>query len=137
MQLEFVPVQEFYFAITLCVRTLAEIENPDLVSQIKDQLAQIYGQSSTVAAAQQNTFNYVFRVHGYDCAPAEELIVSIADWNQALRLGSDYGWILDEERKPKRTDKYPQREGFLQQFQGHLQQDFQMDWSRLSTPGLC
>ncbi|NJK42052.1 MAG: hypothetical protein HC934_13345 [Acaryochloridaceae cyanobacterium SU_2_1] len=137
MQLEFVPVQEFYFAITLCVRTLTEIESPALVSQIKDQLAQTYGQASTVAAAQQNTFNYVFRVHGYDYTPAEQLIVSIADWNRTLRLGSDYGWTLDQQRKPKRTEKHSQRAEFLLELQSHLQQNLRLDWSQLSTPEFC
>ena len=115
MRLEFVPVEEFYFAITLCVRTLTEIENAELVAQMQEKLAATYGQSSTVAAAQQNTFNYVFQVHDVDCSPAERLIVSIADWGGALRLGSDYGWMLDENRKPKRTEKFGRRDEFLQQ----------------------
>ncbi|WP_299486300.1 hypothetical protein [Acaryochloris sp. IP29b_bin.137] len=125
MQLEFVSVEEFYFAMTLCVRTLTEIENPELVAQMQEKLA-AYGQSSTVAAAQQNNFNYVFRVAGVDCAPAEELIVSIADWGEALRLGSDFGWILDEHRKPRRTEKFAQRDEFLQQLKAKLQAEFQV-----------
>jgi len=126
MRLEFVPVEEFYFAITLCVRTLAEIENPELVAQMQEKLVESYGQSSTVAAAQQNTFNYVFRVHDVDCDPAEELIVSVADWGEALRLGSDYGWMLDENRKPKRTEKFTQRDEFLQQLKDYIQENFQI-----------
>lgn len=124
MRLEFVPVEEFFFAITLCVRTLAEIENPELVAQMQSKLVETYGQASTVAAAQQNSFNYVFRVHDVDCAPAEELIVSVADWGGALRLGSDYGWMLDAERKPKRTEKFAQRDEFLQQLKTCLQENF-------------
>lgn len=126
MRLEFVPVEEFYFAITLCVRTLTEIENPELVAQMREKLSTTLGQSSTVASAQQNNFNYVFRVYEVDCAPAEGLIVSIADWGQALRLSSDYGWILDENRKPKRTDKFSQRDEFLQQLKSKLQEEFQI-----------
>lgn len=129
MRLEFVPVEEFYFAITLCVRTLTEIENPELVTQMREKLAETYGQSSTVAAAQQNSFNYVFRVYEVDCAPAEELIVSIADWGEALRLSSDYGWMLDEDRKPKRTEKFGQRDEFLQQLKTKLQEEFQVVWN--------
>lgn len=126
MRLEFVPVEEFYFAITLCVRTLTEIENPELVTQMQEKLAATYGQSSTVAAAQQNRFNYVFRVYGVDCTPTEELIVSIADWGEALRLSSDYGWILDKNRKPKRTEKFPQRDEFLQQLKAKLHEELQV-----------
>lgn len=126
MRLEFVPVEEFYFAITLCMRTLTEIENPELVVQIQEKLAATYGQSSTVAAAQQNSFNYVFRVYEIDCAPVEELIVSIADWGEALRLSSDYGWMLDENRKPKRTEKFALRDEFLQQLKAHLQESLQL-----------
>jgi hypothetical protein len=132
MHLEFVPVEEFYFAITLCLRTLTEIENAELVTQMQEKLAVTYGQSSTVAAAQQNTFNYVFRVYDVDCAPAEDLIVSIADWNGALRFSSDYGWILDENRKPKRTEKFSQRDEFLQQLKTHLQGNFQVALNELT-----
>ena len=61
-----------------------------------------------------------------DCAPAEELIVSISDWGEALRLNSDYGWMLDENRKPKRTEKFAQRDEFLQQLKAKLQEEFQV-----------
>jgi len=37
MQLEFIPVEEFYFALTLAVRTL-ELDNPDLVQQMRSRL---------------------------------------------------------------------------------------------------
>lgn len=38
MQLEFIPVEEFYFALTLAVRTLEELDNPDLVQQMRSRL---------------------------------------------------------------------------------------------------
>ena len=126
MRLEFVPVEEFYFAITLCVRVLTEIENPELVAQMREKLSTTLGQSSTVASAQQNSFNYVFRVYEVDCAPAEGLIVSISDWGEALRLNSDFGWMLDENRKPKRTEKFGQRDEFLQQLKAKLQTEFEV-----------
>jgi len=62
MQLEFIPVEAFYFALTLAVRPLEDLENPDLVEQVRSRLEQECGQPSTIAAAQQNTFNYVFRM---------------------------------------------------------------------------
>lgn len=119
MQLEFVPVEEFYFALTLAVRTLAEIENTDL-DVIRTQLKTQFGLPSTVAAAKQNTFNYVFRVQGYDNSPAPQLVVSVADWQDKLRLSSDYGWTLDAERKPVRTERFEQRTEFTQLLRQHL-----------------
>lgn len=123
MRLEFVPVEEFYFALTLAVRTLEEIGNAELVEQTRLRLQDKFGQPSTVAAAKQNTFNYVFRVHEYDNSPAPQLVVSIADWQDKLRLSSDYGWTLDAERKPVRTDRFEQRDEFSQTLQTHLR-----DW---------
>lgn len=121
MQLEFVPVEEFYFALTLAVRTLAEVGDAALVEQVRLRLQDKLGQPSTVAAAKQNTFNYVFLVHDYDNSPASQLVVSIADWQDKLRLSSDYGWTLDAERKPIRTDRFEQREQFTQALCSHLQ----------------
>lgn len=123
MRLEFIPVEEFYFALTLAVRTLEEIEQPDLTEKVRSRLASKFGQSSTVASASQNTFNYVFWVLDYDNAPAPQLIVSIADWQGNLRLSSDYGWMLDEDRKPSRTEKFDQRPQFSQALRSHLR-----DW---------
>jgi hypothetical protein len=123
MQLEFVPVEEFYFALTLAVRTLEEISSAELVEQARSRLAEKFDQPSTVAASKQNTFNYVFQVQGYDNSPAPQLIVSIADWQDKLRLGSDYGWTLDAERKPVRTDRFEQRHEFVQALRSHLR-----DW---------
>ena len=120
MQLEFIPVEEFYFAITLSVRKLEDINQPELTRRVKAQLVEEFGQSSTVAAASQNTFNYVFRVKDYDNSPSPQLILSIADWQDQLRLSSDYGWVLNEERKPMRTDKYELRSHFTQQVKQHL-----------------
>ena len=129
MQLEFVPVEEFYFALTLAVRTLEDISTPGLSEQVKHRLAKELGQPSTVAAASQNTFNYVFRVVDYDNSPAPQLIVSIADWQNNLRLSSDYGWTLDAERKPTRTERFEKRNEFTRHLKAHLQ-----DW--LSFPML-
>jgi hypothetical protein len=85
LQLEFVPVQDFYFALTLAVRTLEDIGDAGLVDQVKMQLAQQFGQASTVASGHQNNFNYVFRVLNYDNSPAQSLIVSVADWQGKVR----------------------------------------------------
>lgn len=120
MQLEFVPVEEFYFALTLAVRTLEELEAPGLAQQVRSRLEKECGQPSTVAAASQNTFNYVFRVQGVDNSPANQLIVSVADWQGKLRLSSDYGWTLDEERKPIRTEKFKQRAEFAKDLRSYL-----------------
>lgn len=122
MQLEFVPVEEFYFALTLAVRTLEEIEQPELSKFVGEQLQKELGQPSTVAAAKQNTYNYVFRVKDIDNSPAPQLILSIADWQGNLRLSSDYGWTLDAERKPMRTEKFAQRSDFVQQVRSHLKE---------------
>jgi hypothetical protein len=121
MQLDFISVEEFYFALTLAVRTLEEIDKPGLSQQIGLRLAQIHGQPSTVAAASQNTYNYVFRVSDVDNSPAPQLIVSVADWQGNLRLSSDYGWTLDVDRKPIRTEKFGQRPEFAQQVRSYLQ----------------
>ncbi|MBC7971848.1 MAG: hypothetical protein H7Z11_17275 [Verrucomicrobia bacterium] len=126
MQLDFIPVEEFYFALTLAVKTLGEFTTPGLTAQIEKRLGQEFGQPSTIAAASQNTYNYVFRVVDVDNNPANQLILSIADWQGNLRLSSDYGWTLDPERKPVRTDKFNQRQAFSQQVQSHLQ-----DWLQI------
>lgn len=127
MQLEFIPIEEFYFALTLAVRSLEDLGNPDLVEQVRSRLKSECGQPSTIAAANQNTFNYVFRVHGYDNSPAPQLIVSVADWQDKLRLSSDYGWTLDNERKPVRTERFNQRSEFAQKVRSHLE-----DWLQVS-----
>ena len=126
MQLEFVPVEEFYFALTLAIRTLEELTTPGLAEQVRDKLSQECGQASTVAAASQNTYNYVFRVKDIDNSPASQLILSVADWQGNLRLSSDYGWTLDEQRKPVRTEKFSQRSDFTRQVRSHLQ-----DWLQI------
>jgi outer membrane protein assembly factor BamE (lipoprotein component of BamABCDE complex) len=129
MQLEFIPVEEFYFALTLALRTLEDLEKPGLAEQVRSLLLVKYGQPSTVAPGKQNTFNYVFRVHGVDNSPASGLVVSISDWQDKLRLSSDYGWTLDQERKPIRTEKYSQRSQFAQQLRSHFQQGLQIPLS--------
>ena len=120
MQLEFVPVEDFFFALTLAVRTLEEVEQPNLAIEVGAKLAEKFGQSSTVAAANQNNYNYVFKVNGVPEAP--HLVVSVADWQDKLRLGSDYGWMLDAERKPVKTPENVNRSKFNQQLKAHLQE---------------
>lgn len=127
MELEFIPVEEFYFALTLAVRTMEEVENPGLVEQMRSRLLAECGQSSTVAPSKQNTFNYVFRVQGIDNSPALGLVVSVSDWHNKLRLSSDYGWILDLERKAVHTDKFELRPQFTQQLRSYLQ-----EWLKIS-----
>jgi outer membrane protein assembly factor BamE (lipoprotein component of BamABCDE complex) len=120
MQLEFIPVEDFYFALTLAVRTLEEVQKPGLVEQVRSRLLAKCGQPSTVAPGKQNTFNYVFRVQGVDNSPASQLVVSVSDWQDKVRLSSDYGWMLDEHRKPVRTHKSNQREQFSQELRLYL-----------------
>lgn len=129
MQLEFIRVEEFYFALTLAVRTLDDLEKPGLVAQVRELLLAEYGQPSTVASGKQNTFNYVFRVQGVDNSPSPGLIVSISDSQDKLRLATDYGWMLDAQRKPIRTDNFSHREQFAQQLRSHLQQSLQLPLS--------
>lgn len=126
MQLEFVPVEEFYFALTLAVRMLDDLPTAGLAAQVEKRLKQEFGQPSTVAAASQNTYNYVFRITDVDNSPADQLILSIADWQGNVRLSSDYGWTLDAERKPLRTDKFSQRSAFSHQVRSYLQQWLQL-----------
>lgn len=120
MQLEFVPVEEFYFALTLAVKTLAEIDSPEALEQVRSHLAAKYDQPSTIAPGRQS-FNYVFRVPDYDNSPSPQLIVSISDWQNKLRLSSDYGWTLDADRKPTRSPHFENRPEFAQALRSHLQ----------------
>jgi hypothetical protein len=129
MQLEFVPVEDFYFALTLCAKTLEEITDESLVRTTKMLLAEQFGQSSTVASARQNTFNYVFRVRNLDNSPAPHLVVSISDWQDKLRLSSDFGWMLDPERKPIRTDKFQMRSEFAEQLKQYLKEKVQIPFT--------
>ncbi|GAB4232633.1 MAG: hypothetical protein Kow00121_60780 [Elainellaceae cyanobacterium] len=121
MQLEFVSVEEFYFALTLAVKTLEEYQGKDLVEQARSLLHEKFGQASTIAPGKQNTFNYVFRVSDLEDSTVPQCIVSIADWQDKLRLSSDYGWTLDAERKPIRTDHFEQRHQFAEALRSHLQ----------------
>lgn len=122
MELEFIPVEEFYFALTLAMRTLEDLGDAALVERVRSRLKERFGQASTVAAAKQNTFNYVFRVKGVDNSPAPQLMLSIADWQGKIRLSSDYGWTLDAQRKTIRTEKFGDRLQFCQQVKAHLAQ---------------
>ena len=126
MQLQFVPVEEFYFALTLCCRTLEDMGDRQLVDHVKHQLEETFGQSSTVAAAKQNNFNYTFKVTDVDNRPADQLVISIADWQDKIRISSDFGWILDPARKPKRTDRFEQREQFCQDLKHVLNRDLNL-----------
>ncbi|MDG2991662.1 hypothetical protein L3556_12065 [Candidatus Synechococcus calcipolaris G9] len=121
MQLTFVPIEEFYFALTLSLRTLEEFRDPALVERVRSQLAARCGEPSTVSAGPQNNFNYVFKVENYDNHPSDQLVISIADWNNKLRLSSDYGWTLDESRKTIKTEKFDQRSHFAQELRQHLE----------------
>lgn len=125
MQLEFVSVEEFYFALTLTVKTLEEFSHEGLVEQARSLLQEKFGQPSTVAPGKQNTFNYVFRVQddGNRDSSVPQCIVSISDWQDKLRLSSDYGWMLDPERKPVRSQQFEQRSEFAQALRSHL-----IDW---------
>ena len=122
MQLEFVSVEEFYFALTLAVKTLEEYESEVLVEQVRSRLQDKFGQPSTIAPGKQNTFNYVFRVQDYDNSPAPQLIISISDWQDKLRLSSDYGWTLDADRKPTRTERFQHRTEFAQTVRSYLRE---------------
>nr|WP_300872172.1 hypothetical protein [Thermosynechococcus sp. Uc] len=122
MELEFIPVEEFYFALTLAMRTLEDLGDAALVERVRSRLKERFGQASTVAAAKQNTFNYVFRVKGVDNSPAPQLMLSIADWQGKIRLSSDYGWTLDAQRKTIRTEKFGDRPQFCQQVRAYLAQ---------------
>ena len=122
MKLEFIPVEKFYFALTLGVRTLEDVEKPDLVEEARSQLLLNCGKPSTVAPGKHNTFNYVFHIQGIDNSPSSQLIVSISDWQNKLRLSSDYGWTLDPARKPIRTEKHNLRSQFSQELRSHLQE---------------
>lgn len=128
MDFRFVPVEEFYFALTLAVRTLEELTEPGLAGQIGTQLQQELGQPSTVAAATQNTYNYVFQVKDMDNSPNPSLIVSLSDWQGNFRISSDFGWTLDEERKPVRTEKFNQRDEFAAQVKAYLR-----DWLKIDV----
>jgi hypothetical protein len=129
MQLEFVPIEDFYFALTLAVRPLEDIGDESLVQKVRSRLELVCGQPSTIAAATQNNFNYVFIVNSNDSSPAQKLVVSVADWQNKLRLSSDYGWTLDKERKPVRTELFNQRADFARQLRSHL-----ASWLEVSLP---
>jgi hypothetical protein len=121
MQLEFVPVENFYFELTLALKPLGDIENPELAARVGAILKERFGQSSTVAAASQNTYNYVFKVTDVDNSPFNRLVVSIGDWGNNLRLSSDYGWMLNETHRAEKSDRFASREQFAQDFKAYVQ----------------
>jgi hypothetical protein len=120
MQLQFVPVEEFYFELTLAVKTLEEIETPGLATIVGHKLQEKFQQPSTVAAASQNNYNYVFRVTDVDNSPFHRLIITIADWGDHLRLGSDYGWMLNDEHRAAKSERFPQRVQFATELKAYL-----------------
>ena len=126
MKLQFVPVEEFYFALTLCCRTLEDIDDPSLVAQVHQKLKAKFGQSSTVAAGKQNSFNYTFQVINRESEGVDPLVISISDWQDKLRISSDFGWTLNPERKPKRTEKFDQREAFCKELKELLNRDLNL-----------
>jgi hypothetical protein len=126
MELAFVPVENFYFALTLGVKTLEDIEKPGLVEQVRSILQTKFGQPSTVAPGHQNTFNYVFQVTE-GTAQGQPLVVSISDWQDKVRLSSDYGWTIDPERKPVRTGEFGDRSEFSSKLKFHLQELLQIE----------
>lgn len=127
MRLEFVSVEEFYFALTLTVKTLKEFNSRSLVEQSRSRLQDKFGQPSTVAPGKQNTFNYVFRVYDEPNSGISQCIVSISDWQDKLRLGSDYGWMLDAERKPVHSEQFEQRPEFAQALRSYLKEWLELD----------
>jgi hypothetical protein len=127
MDFRFVPVEEFYFALTLAVRTLEEVAEPGLADRMGARLEQELGQASTVAAATQNTYTYVFQVKDVDNSPNPGLIVSLSDWQGNFRISSDFGWTLDADRKPTRTEKFNQRGEFSEQVKAYLREWLQVE----------
>lgn len=121
MELKFVPVEKFYFALTLAVKTLEEINQPELTNLVRSRLQQKFGQPSTIAPGKQNTFNYVFMVEDDEKSPTHQFIVSISDWQDKLRISSDYGWVINSDRKPVRSEQFSQRPQFAQQLRDYLQ----------------
>jgi hypothetical protein len=112
MQLQFVPVEEFYFALTLDTRLLQSWNDGVLVKQLAEQLKNRYGQASTVAAAPQNTYNYVFRV--VEGAPVGT-VVEVFNWGEQLRLSSNFGLERTASGKVEKRDSYDQRDQFAAQ----------------------
>jgi len=109
MQLEFVSVEEFYFALTLDTRLLHAWSDAALATAARERLAARFGQSSTVAAAEQNTFNYVFRVRG---DVPEGTLVEVFDWGSELRLASNYGLVRTAAGKVNRLESFAERPAF-------------------------
>ncbi len=126
MELTFVPVENFYFALTLGVKTLEDIEKTELVEKVRSILQTKFGQASTVAPGHQNTFNYVFQVKE-GTTQGQPLVVSISDWQDKIRLSSDYGWTVNEERKPVRTEEFGDRAEFSSKLKFHLQELLQIE----------
>ncbi|AGY60264.1 hypothetical protein [Gloeobacter kilaueensis] len=112
MQLEFVSVEDFYFALTLETRLLHEWNDAALVDQARLKLMAHYGEPSTIAAARQNTFNYVFRVSGGEGTGA---MVELLDWGEQLRLNSSYGLVRAPDGKVNRLESFEKRPAFARE----------------------
>ena len=71
-----------------------------------------------------------FHCHNTNVAEivTQEWTSYVADWQNKLRLSSDYGWTLDNDRKPVRTDRFAQRDAFAQELQAHLQSWLKLSW---------
>jgi hypothetical protein len=117
MQLQFVPVEEFYFALTLDTRVLHTLSDPGLVARLRRCLGERFGQASTVAAAEQNTFNYVFQVA--EGAPPGT-VVEVFDWGDQVRLSSNYGLERTPSGKVERLASFEERPEFARLLLAHL-----------------
>ena len=100
---------------------MGDIENAELATRVGSILKERFGQSSTVASATQNTYNYVFKITDVDNSPFNRLIVSIGDWGNNLRLSSDYGWMLNESHRAEKSDRFASRDQFAQDFKTYVQ----------------
>jgi len=85
MQLEFIPVEAFYFALTLAVRPLEDLENPDLVEQVRSRLEQECGQPQSLPPNKIHLTMY-FAFMDTTTALHPSSLVSVADWQDNLRL---------------------------------------------------
>jgi len=112
MQLEFIPVEAFLLCPYPGGSPFRDLENPDLVEQVRSRLEQECGQPSTIAAANKIHLTMYFAFMDTTTALHPSSLVSVADWQDNLRLSSDYGsWI---RRKPVRTERFSQRSEFAQ-----------------------
>ena len=117
MQLQFVPIEAFYFALTLDTRVLREWSGSSLVDEARIKLRARYGEPSTVAAARQNTFNYVFQVEN---SVSTGSVIEIFDWADQLRLSSNLGLERTASGKVNRLESFDQRPRFAAELSAHF-----------------